>query len=148
MKRLLVSCVLAVLMLASCASLKNGEATTLRVDQYIEQGNSDELSHLSASPFLIDAEIVKLPADTNTFWKSLANLKFRTGALKVTESLPTDASGQAIFGDSLEIRSFFAKYVDPAARVLVAETASGKKFAFVVKEQSSTSILYAFKGPY
>lgn len=144
----LILATLIVCLFASCATLGDGKRTGLQVADYINKGQADQLTKLSSTPFIIDRDIVNLPADTATFWKALAATGFKLDAKTVSRILPRDSNGIKVFGDSMEIRTFFAKYVDPKAVLVELTATDGRKLLLILKDMGVKSMLYGLKGPY
>jgi len=148
MKRLLGVCSCFVLLFASCASTGNPEKSALAVADLVDQGQTERLTSISAVPFLVDREIVSLPSDVATFWKSLRTAGFHVAKSSILRIFSADSEGIKAFGTSFEVKAFFSKYVDPKATIVELVAADGRKFLLVVREKGPDTILYGFKGTY
>ena len=148
MRKLCLIAISFLVLLASCETIGDGKTTGLQVASYINQGQADQLTKLSSVPFIIDRDIVNIPADIGVFWKAFTATGFKVEQSQVSQLLARDAAGIKAFGDTMEIRSFFSKYVDPKAVLVQLDAKDGRKLLLIVKDQGSKSVLYGFKGPY
>jgi len=114
----------------------------------IDSGNSQELSRLSAVPFLLDRDIVALGPDVAVFWDSLAKGGLRLGAVTLEAVIPVFGDGYKEFADTMEAKVFFSKYVGPGARILRLSAGSGGKLLLIVGSDVFSRKIYGFKGPF
>ena len=148
MKRVCLCLAAIALLLASCATIGDGKVAGLKVADYIDKGQADDLTKLSSVPFIVDADIVNLPADISTFWKAIVATGFKVNQKAVSRLIKKDAEGIKTFGDTMEIRTFFAKYIDPQAVLVELSAADGRKLLLILKDFGPKSVLYGLKGPY
>jgi hypothetical protein len=142
--------VLAVAVLTSCATLQRSqdEGNARQVTDLVDSGQAEKLAAMSALPFLLDQEIVLLPADTAAFWKALAAAGFHLGAAGLLRALPAAPENFSESAPSMEVKTFFKKYVHEGARILELETGAGRKVLLIIGEEAFSRKIYGFKGPY
>jgi len=147
---LLVVPLAAAVALASCASIQRSQdqGTVREVANLINSGDSAKLATLSASPFLIDGEIVPLPTDVVSFWQGIARAGFRVEGAALDHGAPVGADSYKDFADTMEVKSFFTRYVKDGARVLELTTAAGTRIRLLTRSQGFGWKILGFKGPF
>ena len=143
MKRLL-PVLLAVVVLASCTTVPSERDSMLFVT-LINDGDWEAMSAKTASPFLLDTEMIMRPADMKEFWKTLAEGGFSLGEAQ-TVTLDEEAAASR-YGSGIEIEQFFAKYVPDGAVTFLVSGGPGRFYMTVGKEKDRRSRIYAFAGP-
>jgi hypothetical protein len=147
---ILVVLVGVVLLLAACASLQQSrdDGNVQRIARLINEGRAAELTRMSAVPFLLDQEIVVLPRDVDTFWSTIIEVGFKVlePALEAGERVGPDSYKQ--FYDSMEVRTYFKKYLKKSTRLLALGTGSGQRMLLLVRDSVGHRTIYGFKGPY
>lgn len=149
-KLVLTALATALVVLSSCASLQRSwdQRNVEMVAQLINDGQAQKLAAMSATPFLVDGEIVALKADVASFWNGIVKAGFRVEGPALTQGVPVTAESYKQFADTMEVKSFFAQYVKKDARVLELRTAtSGDKILLIFRDSWSKTI-YGFKGPF
>jgi hypothetical protein len=142
--------ILAVVLLSSCASMQRSQdqgSIRLFAD-LINSGKPEKLAQMSARPFLVDREIVALPADVATFWQGLVKAGFRVGETEMESASPLSADSYRLFSNSMEVKTFFSKYVSKNARLLEMRTSTGQRILLVAGDEWMTKKIYGFKGPF
>jgi hypothetical protein len=141
---------LASVALASCASiqLSQDRGTVRQVADLINSGDSARLASLSASPFLLDGEIVPLAGDVASFWQGIAKAGFRVEGAALEKGAPVGPESYKDFADTMEVRSFFSQYVKNGARVLELTTSAGARIRLLTRSQWFSWKILAFKGPF
>ncbi len=143
--------VVAALLVSSCASFQRGwdQHHVDMVAGLINGGQGDKLAAMSATPFLVDGEIVAMKPDVAAFWNGIVKAGFKVEGATLTEGSPiTDASYKQ-FADTMEVKSFFAQYVKKDARILELRTAtSGDRILLIFRDNWNTNTIYGFKGPF
>jgi hypothetical protein len=138
----------ALFVFTSCASIqtRDGNDAALIV-RALSTGRADLLAGMSSLPFLVDQEIVSLQADVDSFWKTMAGSGFRVDASGPL-SVPVSESSYREFADTMEVRTFFAKYVVKGTRILELSS-SGKRVLLLVHEEPfGRMLIQGFKGPF
>ena len=136
--------------LASCASIQRSQdqGTVRQVANLINSGDSSRLASLSASPFLLDGEIVPLPADVASFWQGIAKAGFRVEGAALDKGAPVGAESYRDFADTMEVKSFFGRYVKDGTRVLELTTNAGTRIRLLTTSQWFSWKILGFKGPF
>jgi len=151
--QILVSAVMttALLLLSSCASLQHSwdQGNVRMVATLINGGQAQKLAAMSATPFLVDGEIVPLTPDVASFWNGIVKAGFRVEGATLTQGTPLTADSYKQFADTMEVRSFFAQYVKKDARILELRTAtSGDRILVILRDSWGSKTMYGFKGPF
>jgi hypothetical protein len=118
------------------------------VANLINTGDSARLASLSASPFLIDGEIIPLGADVASFWQGIVKAGFRVEGATLDRGVPVSADSYKDFADTMEVKSFFSRYVKDGARVLEMTTSTGTRILLLTRSQWFSWKILGFKGPF
>jgi hypothetical protein len=137
------------LVLASCASLQrmSDEKGAAWVAQRLNEGKAADLTAISASPFLLDGEIIALPEDAVTFWEGVVKAGLKLDP-ELSRALPVGADTWLEFGSSREVHVFFQKYVEEGARLFELSTVNAQRVLVLCRSSWGSRDLYGFKGPY
>jgi len=146
----LAAACLAALALCSCASIQRAqdEGAVRQVVDFLNAGQSQRLAAMSASPFLLDGEIVALPADVASFWDGIVKAGFRVEGAALDTGTPVGPGSAGRFADTMEVRSFFERYVKQGARVLEMQTSAGARTLLLVRSEWFAWRILGFKGPF
>lgn len=139
------------ILLSSCASLQRSwdQGNVETVARLINERQADKLNAMSATPFLVDGEIVALKADIASFWSGIVKAGFKVEGVTLLQGAPFAADSYAQFADTMEVKSFFAQYVKKEARILELRTSqSGKRIVLILGESWFRKTIYGFKGPF
>ncbi|HUJ74824.1 MAG TPA: hypothetical protein VL359_08195 [bacterium] len=138
------------LLLTSCASLQRSADSGVvgRVAALINAGDAKALASLSATPFLVDAEPVVLPADVAAFWADALKAGFRVDGAALDTGVPVAADSPGLFAGTAEVKWFFTRYVPKDARILDLTTTGGAHLRLIVRSGLFSTKLYGFKGPF
>ena len=117
---LLLLCIAAL----SCASLQQKRSTSSVEDVlgYINSGKAEELAAVSQTPFLLDAEIILLKEDVTEFWSQIVKVGFQIPDDRTISSTPATSATYKDFAATMELQSFFQKYVSNRAHIVTVET--------------------------
>jgi hypothetical protein len=140
----------AALLLSSCASIQRAQDKG-RIGQIaglINAGDAEKLTAMSAVPFLLDQEIVPLRQDIEAFWRDVAKAGFSIEGPALEKGTPVTADSYRAFADTMEVKTFFSKYLKKGARVLELSTGSGRRIILLVRDTLFSRTLYGFKGPF
>ncbi len=142
--------VVTVVALASCASLQRARdsGNVERFSTLINSGQAERLAELSVEPFLLDQEIVLLPRDVETFWRGVVSAGFRVEEPELERGVAATPDSYGEFADTMEVRTFFAKYVRPGTRLLTLKTADGRRMLLLVRQRFCAREIRGFKGPF
>jgi hypothetical protein len=139
----------AVMALASCASLQHSwdQGNVENVAKLINDGQSARLAAMSATPFLVDGEIVPLKADVAGFWEGIIKAGYKVQGPALGEAAPVNPDSYKQFADTMEVKSFFAQYVKKNTRVLELRTANGR-ILLIIRDSWFSKTIHGFKGPF
>lgn len=141
---------LAVLfILASCSTLQrmSDEKGAAWVAQRLNEGDSAALAATSASPFLLDGEIIALPEDTATFWDGMVKAGVKLDP-ELSAAVPVGADTWREFGSTRDVQVFFGRYVADGARLFELPTSKGRKALVLYRSSWGSRTIYGFKGPF
>jgi len=117
----------------------------------VNAGRASKLASLSASPFLLDGEIIALPEDTAAFWKGLVRAKLKLEP-EVSRILTVDAETWREFGSTRDVQVFFQvlvkSHVEAGSRLFEFSTADGRRVLILYWASPESVRLYGFKGPF
>jgi hypothetical protein len=140
----------AVLAVSSCASFQRARNQSMiqKVADSINAGQADMLAGLSGSPFLLDGEIIPLAADVSAFWAGIIKAGFRVEAAELVSSAPVGTDAYQQFASTMEVKSFFSRYVGNDSRILELGTSSGKHIRLLIRDETLSWSIIGFKGPF
>jgi len=138
-----------VFLLASCTTLQrmSDEQGASWVARQLNEGDTAALAALSASPFLLDGEIIALPEDTAVFWDGMVKAGLKLEA-EVSRAVEIKGDTWRELGSSRDVQVFFGKYVKEGARLLELPTTSGRRVLVLYRSSWGSRNLYGFKGPF
>ena len=138
----------AAVMLASCASFQHmwDQSNMEMVARLINDGQGAKLTEMSATPFLVDGEIVAMKPDVASFWNGIVKAGFKIQEATLIQGTPLTSDSYKQFADAMEVKSFFEKYVKKDARVLeLRSVTSGDRILLILRDGKT---IYGFKGPF
>jgi hypothetical protein len=147
---LLVAVCAAVLVLGSCASLQRSfdEGDMRQVVDLVNSGQSPKLAAMSASPFLVDGEVVVLPADVTGFWAGIVKSGYRVQGAALSSATKVAADSYTLFASTMEVKSFFSRYVKDGGRVIELTTDGGKRVRLLLRSEFMSWKIVGWKGPF
>lgn len=134
----------------SCAGIQKDidSADAKHIAGLLQKGDAVALSAMSASPFLLDREILAVPADVEGFWKGVVKAGFALGSVEEDEAVQVSQESVERFATGMEVRTFFKRYVPANARLLSFRTGDGKRVLIVVARDKGEFRIIGFKGPF
>ncbi len=141
----------ALILLSSCASFQHAwdQGNVEMIARLINDGQGQKLSAMSATPFLVDGEIVALKPDVAAFWNGIVKAGFRVEGATLTQGTALTDESYKQFADTMEVKAFFSRYVKKDARILELRTStSGDRILLIFRDSWSTKTIYGFKGPF
>jgi hypothetical protein len=141
---------LAVIILASCASIQRSEdaGNVERISELINSKQAEKLTAMSELPFLLDQEIIVLPKDVATFWSTIIQVGFKVEEPVLERGARVGPQSYREFYDSMEVQTFFKKYLRKQSRLLELRTNTGQRILLLVTDTLFTRKIHGFKGPY
>jgi len=137
------------IVLSSCATVPyvQKEDRVYKLIELINRGEVTEVPGLVTTPFLVDGEIVLLQKDLVDFWDNLYNAGFQIRNPRIRQNrfaMPEDAR---MFRDSMEVRTFFKKYIDTNTSLVEIESADGTYYFLLNREVKGYPRIQGFRGP-
>jgi hypothetical protein len=141
---------LSVLLLASCASIQRSkdEGNIERISELINTGQADKLTAMTELPFLLDQEIIVLAKDVATFWGTIVGVGFKVEEPALERGVKVGPESYQEFYESMEVKTFFKKYLNKRSRLLELKTSTGQRILLLVTDTLFTRTIHGFKGPY
>ena len=141
---------LSVLLLASCASIQRSkdEGNIERVSELINTGQAQKLTAMTELPFLLDQEIIVLAKDVASFWSTIVEVGFKVEEPSLERGVEVTPESYREFYDSMEVETFFKKYLKKQSRLLELKTNTGQRILLLVTDTLFTRTIHGFKGPY
>ena len=141
---------LSVILLASCASIQRSkdEGNIERVSELINTGQAEKLTAMTELPFLLDQEIIVLAKDVATFWSTIVEVGFKVEEPSLERGVKVTPESYKEFYDSMEVETFFKKYLEKQSRLLELKTNTGQRILLLVTDTLFTRTIHGFKGPY
>ncbi|MFP4012152.1 MAG: hypothetical protein ACLFUM_10645 [Spirochaetaceae bacterium] len=144
-----VALLLGFLLLGSCATAPVAQRES-RIMSLVDRINGDSLVRVvevTAVPFVLDGEIIELPADIETMWSNLQEAGFSLPDARIEEITPVRGDSHRRFADTMDLRVFFEKYIPEDATFVRIESENGA-FLFVLGDRFwGVPRMYAMKGP-
>jgi hypothetical protein len=149
MKKLPYLLILAVF-LASCASIQRSkdEGNVERISELINTGQAEKLTAMTEVPFLLDQEIIVLETDMATFWSTIVEVGFKVEEPTLEQGVVIGPASYARFYESMEVETFFKKYLEKKSRLLELKTNTGQRILLLVTDTLFRRTIHGFKGPY
>ena len=137
-------------LLASCASIQRSkdEGNIERISELINTGQSAKLTAMTELPFLLDQEIIVLAKDVETFWNTIVEVGFKVEEPALERGVEVGPESYKEFYDSMEVQTFFKKYLEKRSRLLELKTNTGQRILLLVTDTLFTRTIHGFKGPY
>ncbi len=99
-------------------------------------------------PFLLDQEIIVLTKDIATFWSTIVEVGFKVEEPALERGVKVGPESYKEFYDSMEVETFFKKYLKKQSRLLELKTNTGQRILLLVTDTLFTRAIHGFKGPY
>ena len=133
----------------SCTTMKavpNDRAISRFIELY-NSGDTERMTEMTSIPMLVDGEIVARSGDADFFWTRLAKAGFKFDGSEYYTVEPLTAKSSLLFGDTMEVATFFDKYV-PSTAVLVRLRGPGGDFILLLSGRKGRyPFIFGFTGP-
>jgi len=138
------------LSVTSCASFQKArdQGIIKQLADLINSGRAQSLAAISATPFLLDGEIIPLPADVAAFWAGVVKAGFRVENAALESGVPAGADSYHQFASTMEVKWFFSNYVKDGGRILDLSTSTGRHIRLLTRSDFFSSKIIGFKGPF
>lgn len=144
----------------SCASnpYSRWESSGEKVIELVNSGGDKALAAITASPFLFDKEIIILENDISAIWRNIYTAGFRFEDISELESVEILEDQYILFGDTMEVKTWFEKYLPKKPSLLKIRSEKGL-FYIILGEKvrvkgsetggvsGSYPAIYGFTGP-
>jgi hypothetical protein len=114
---------------------------------FINGGDAKSLTAMSVSPFLVDGEIVPLPADVAAFWAGIVQAGFKVDGAALDMGTAVSADSFKQFAGTTEVRFWFSRYAK-GSRVISLTASDGRHVLLVARPDWFSWKLLGFKGPF
>lgn len=139
---------LIAIVLVGCVSLQQQYYNAADdVVDLINDGKAEELSEMTQTPFLLDGEIVILDNDIKGFWQNIIKAGFRVQNPSIIDPYPVNENTFKEFANTMEVESYFKKYISKKGHVVVVETDKFKLLLVMDKAKKNKTKIIGFKGP-
>ena len=111
----------------SCTSVpySQWDSSAEKVVDLINHPGEEYLEEITSNPFLFDGELIVLDKDVSMIWNNLNRARFGFKNCIISESVPIAADDYAIFADTMEVKTFFSKYLPEDASLVKVESDNG-----------------------
>jgi hypothetical protein len=146
MKKLIL--LVAIAISVGCVSLQTrftnaGE----QIVALINTGEVEKLGEMTQTPFLLDGEIILLDEDMASFWRNIFEAGFRVNEPMIRESSAVGTDTYREFGETMEVSSFFEKYLSDRSHVVYVDTTSFSLVFLLDRARWGKVRILGFKGP-
>ncbi len=111
--------------LFSCTTYSQRKSSSDKVIDLVNTKNSALLSSATSLPFLFDGEIIMLEKDSSMIWQNINNAGFNFEEIIEVESIPVSAGGYLFFANTMEVKTWFEKYLPKKASLLKISCKNG-----------------------
>ncbi|MCD6122085.1 MAG: hypothetical protein J7K04_09640 [Spirochaetales bacterium] len=150
MKKIILITAAVLLVLSSCVSFVHMQDnnSVSSFTNLINTGKTDRLVKMSKTPFLLDQEIIVLPGDIKALWANIIKAGYKIKEPQLENGEPVNENTYLEFYNSMEVKTFFKKYVKKGARIIKFKTGRGKRIMLIIEPSLFGSNIRGFKGPY
>ena len=141
--------ILILIALSSCTTMKavpNDKAIERFIELY-NSGDTSRMTEMTSVPMLIDGEIVARTGDADFFWNRLAEAGFRFEGSNSFVVAAVDDNAKMLFGDTMEVSTFFAKYVPDTAVIVRVKGPGGDFILLLSGRKGRYPFIFGFTGP-
>ena len=111
--------------LLSCATYSQKKESSDKVIDLVNTKNSALLSEITTLPFLFDKEIIVLEKDSSMIWQNINNAGFKFEEIIGSESIPVSSKDYLVFGNTMEVKTWFEKYLPKKASLVKINCKNG-----------------------
>jgi hypothetical protein len=144
--RMGIGVLLCALVLGSCATGPiHSEDKIRKLVQALDSGKASSLG-INEAPFLFDGEILFLQNHLDILWENLHTAGFRLIGAEIVRNEPIREDAYLEFGNTMDVRTFFQKYLDKNASLVEIKALSGSYVFLLGKEVNGYPSIRGFKG--
>ena len=139
--------VLVCLIMGSCATrpFVQKEKSILALVRAINNGEAAQRS-LAETPFLFNGEIILLQNHLTILWDNLYKAGFRMEDVSIVRNELLRENSWSEFGDTMDVRTFFSKYLDRNTSLVEIRARSGNYIFLLNTEVRGYPRIQGFKG--
>lgn len=139
----------ALLSFTGCASLSlASDNDAMEITELINEGNSSELTKLSAESFLLDTEILHSSSLIGELWTGLADAGFKLANPVIIENRALKSSDTGLFGNTKDVEVFFARYLPENAKLFRIGSDNAEIVLILGPSEKGKNNIIAFGGPF
>lgn len=151
MNKITIVTVSVVILIAfsSCTTMK-AVPKEKAIERFIElynTGDTARMTEMTSIPMLIDGEIVARNNDADFFWNSLAQAGFTLDGSESYTVEPINSNSSLLFGDSMEVSTFFTKYVPETSVIVRVKGPVGDFILLLSGRKGRYPFIFGFTGP-
>ena len=126
MKKAITMLILSVL-IVSCTTTPYSQwrSASEKVVDLINHPGEEYLEDITSKHFLFDRELIVLDKDISLIWFNLNNSEFAFTNGEITETIPVGPDDYKYFADTMEVKTFFKKYLPEDASLVKIQSSSG-----------------------
>ena len=139
----------SVLLFSGCATIRGvpRKGAVENLMELINSGNTEMIVNITNIPMLVDGEMVNRDQEISSFWTQVNKAGFRVQTGKDIRIQPVDSNTYLLFGDTMEVKTFFSKYV-PKTAVTAEIEGTGGTYVFLLSGRNGKyPYLFGFTGP-
>ncbi|MFO8063663.1 MAG: hypothetical protein ACQETQ_09720 [Spirochaetota bacterium] len=144
-----LSLIALIVLISSCATAPVAQREN-RIMGLVDRLNGESLvrvMEVTSVPFVLDREILSLERDVETMWSNMREAGFFLLNAEIDEIIPVHEDSYRRFGDTMDMRVFFEKYI-PEDATLVRISSDNGDFLFLLGDKFwGVPRMYAMKGP-
>lgn len=152
MKKIVITGALFLLLTVffSCTTVRAvpNERAVLRFIELYNSGDTERMVSMTSIPMLVDGEIVARTGDAALFWTRLreSGFNFKESGRNYSSD-PVDPDSYRLFGDTMEVRTYFSKYVPDTAVVVRLNGPGGDYILLLSGRKGLYPFIFGFTGP-
>ncbi|MCL2480750.1 MAG: hypothetical protein FWF38_03455 [Spirochaetaceae bacterium] len=133
--------------LLSCATYSQRKSSSDKIIDLVNTKNSVLLGEITKLPFLFDGEIIVLEKDSSMIWQNISNAGFSFEEIIDAESIPVSSKDYLLFGNTMEVKTWFEKYLPKKASLAKINCKNGLYYMILgPKKKVQTDASGAKKG--
>ena len=135
------------LLIPSCITFKVDENEAGKIISLINAGDVEKLTAITATPFLLDGEIIALPDDAGFLWQNLKEAGFALQNPLLAGLAPVTDETYKLFSEDWEVSVFFKKYVPKDSKLAEIKTADGTYLLLLDGNRRGSAQILGMRGP-
>ncbi len=126
-KAFILLMILISFLIISCTSAPVSQRSSAaeKVVDLINHPGEEYLEEITSKPFLFDGEIIVLDKDISMIWHNLNRSRFGFRSGEIMDAVPIGADDYTLFADTMEVKTYFSKYLPEDASLVKVKSDSG-----------------------